>query len=254
MVMRPDGGAPVRGAVKPKSSSSSRSGNTFGSFMQAAMNRAREVAPQVRQTYTQQRSGGGGGGYSGGGGGGGGGIQAPSYSGGGVSTLSTGIVAEPQEPPKPSLEDWRAKDATYNAANQTISTDLQSLLRQLADENAKYNQDYDMGLRNLGWDATAGDGKGAWNPQDLLGAYGQANNNLFNDFSGRGLLDSSFFTTAQGDMLRNFERQRSDMGADRKRVMDEYGAAQGRANQDAQNARQQALADAAARYGALYGV
>ncbi|QSJ04771.1 hypothetical protein [Cellulosimicrobium phage DS1] len=247
--MRPDGGAPVRGVQKPKSPSPSKS---LGSFTQKAMQKARQMAPQVRQQYTQSRQApaqrGGGGGF-----GGGGGIQAPAYTGGGVSTLSTGIVAEPApppEPPKPSLEDWRAKDATFNAANQTIDTDLNSLLRQLADENAKYDQDFNLGLRNLGWDATAN----RWNPDDLLGAYGQSRNNMFNDFSGRGMLDSSFFQTAQGDLDRNFERQRNDMNTDRQRVMSEYGASQGRARQDAQNARQQALADAAARYAAMYGV
>jgi hypothetical protein len=200
----------------------------------------------IGQQRPQQRAGGGGG-YSGGGGGG---MSAPSYGGGGVSTLSTGIVAEPAPPPKPSLEDWRASDATFGAANKTIDTDLAGLMQQLADENARYNQDYSMGLRNMGWDEKGG----AWNPNDLLGAFGQSQNNLINDFSGRGLMDSSFFGQAKEDMTRNFDRQRNDMNSDRTRVMDEYGRAQGRATADANNARQQALADAAARYAAMYGV
>lgn len=272
MVMRPDGGAPVRSAAKPKTTSSKSTkspGSLFTnptrliSNMKSAAVRAAAKNPvavasaagRATARAAAPRSSGGGGRSYGGGSYGGGGISAPSYGGGGVSTLSTGVVAEPApQPPKPSLEDWRAKDATFNAANQTIDTDLKSLLRQLADENAKYNQDWNLGLRNLGWDASANNGAGGWNPEDLLGAYGASRNNLFNDFSGRGMLDSSFFTQAQGDLDRNFERQRNDMVTDRDRVMGEYSAAQARAKQDAQNARQQALADAAARYAAMFGV
>ena len=267
MAMRPDGAA---GVARPKAASSSGKINIFSpsslikgvrsAAVSAAAKNPTSAAAAAGRLAARGGSGGsvprgGNGGGNGGGGYGGGGASSPSYGGGGVSTLSNGIVAEPMsEPPKPSLEDWRASDATFGAANKTIDTDLSSLLQQLADENARYQQDYSMGLRNLGWDAQAGGGKGGWNPDDLLGAFGQSRNNLFNDFSGRGLMDSSFFGQAQEDMTRNFERQRNDMNTDRDRVQGEYGKAQGRANADANNARQQALADAAARYSAMYGL
>lgn len=175
-----------------------------------------------------------------------------SYSGGNVQPSSSGVMME-QAPQNPSLEDWRAGDSVYNSSVGSIDNDLSGLLAQLAEGNRQYNQDQDLGLRNMGWDNAAGGGQGAWNPDDLLGAYGQTRNNLFNDFSGRGMMDSSFFGDAQTQMTDNFNRQRMDMNEARTGTNNEYAASQGRANQDANLARQQALADAAARYSAQFG-
>lgn len=195
--------------------------------------------------------------------------HAATYKGGAVSAGPSGTMREsvappsggmgapqsvtPAPPANPTLENWRAGDSTYKSASASIDHDLQGLMQQLADANRSYNQDADMGLRNLGWNAAGGDGKGAWNPDDLLGSYGQSRKNMFNDYSGRGLMDSSFFGDAQQDMTRNFERQRNDMGIARNRTNNEFGSAKTRATGDANIARQQALADAAARYAAMYG-
>lgn len=191
---------------------------------------------------------------------GGGGGGAPrqtggtSYSGGNLAPSSSGQMMEQAPAPQnPSLEDWRAGDSVYNSSIGSIDNDLSGLLAQLAEQNRQYNQDQDLGLRNMGWDNAAGGGQGAWNPDDLLGAYGQTRNNLFNDFSGRGMMDSSFFGDAQTQMTDNFNRQRMDMNEARTGTNNEYAASQGRAQQDANLARQQALADAAARYSATYG-
>lgn len=192
-----------------------------------------------------------------GGGGGGGQRQTggTSYSGGNLQPTSNGVMMEQAPPPpqNPSLEDWRAGDSVYNSSVGSIDNDLSGLLAQLAEQNRQYNQDQDLGLRNMGWDNAAGGGQGAWNPDDLLGAYGQTRNNLFNDFSGRGMMDSSFFGDAQTQMTDNFNRQRMDMNEARTGTNNEYAASQGRAQQDANLARQQALADAAARYSAQFG-
>lgn len=195
-------------------------------------------APAPRQQAPRGGAGGGGG----------------TYSGGSLSPSPSGqMVAAAAPPPRPSLEDWRAGDSVYNSSVGSIDNDLNGLMAQLAESNRQYNADQDLGLRNMGWDATAAGGQGDWNADDQLGAYGQSRSNLFNDFSGRGMLDSSFFADKQTQMTDNFNRQRMDMNEARTGINNEYNASRGRAQNDANLARQQAMADAAARYAAQFG-
>lgn len=144
-----------------------------------------------------------------------------SYSGGPVSTNSLGAVSEVQPAPAPtplSFDQWQsdgnnyANDATFMSEQGSANSDYNNLIAQLANQNKNYISDMETGLRNMGLDFTGNDyAGGKWDPTDQLGAYGQAFRNMQNDYSGRGLLDSSFYGQAQQDLGDNFDRQRNSI-------------------------------------------
>lgn len=183
-----------------------------------------------------------------------------SYSGGGVGTTPTGAVAETAAAPSgpQSYDAWKTGggnigDSTWTAQNAAAEAEYQNLLNSLALQNTNYLNDWRSGLKSLGWKAGADD-TGSWDPTDLLGAYGQTFNNLQNDYSGRGLLDSTFYGQAQEDMNRRFEQQRNDMNQARLATNNTYGADRANAARTRQSAQDQALAEAYARYTSNYGV
>ena len=176
---------------------------------------------------------------------------APSASG----IVSTPAVASLSAPVVPSLEDWRAKDSLYNSLagkGGSIDTELAAAIDELTRNNTEANRGFDDSLRNLGWDAQAGRWIGAGDQGAMLGAYGQAQTALMNDYSGRGMMDSSFFGSANQDLTDQFNRQRSDYDVARQRANENFGRDKANAQSRANSARSQAIADAAARYAALF--
>lgn len=178
---------------------------------------------------------------------------------------------EPKEPPPPKFADWLGKDSLYNSqagTGGTINTELDAYLASLAETNRQFGQDTTDALRNLGWKegappqqenglarvATAGKGgnAGYWDPKDQLGAYGQAQTNARNDFSGRGLMDSSFYQDAVTNLDNSFNRQRQDYLTAQQNQTNQYNTEKGAANDKAEAARRAAKADALARYNATY--
>lgn len=192
-----------------------------------------------------------------------GGSSSRSSSGGSTSARTAARTAaasdpkpvEPVTPPPPKFSDWLGDDSVYNAmagSGGTINTNLDSTLTDLKEQERQYSQDIESALRNLGWDPAGNDGKGAWNAQDDLGAYGQSFKNARNDFSARGLMDSSFYADAVQDLDRNFDRQRNDYGEALERQKTNYANDRSEANSKAEAARRQARAEARSRYNARY--
>ena len=134
-----------------------------------------------------------------------------------------------------------------------MDTDLNALLASLTQQNTQFNQGIDDSMRNLGWDQQGSRWLGAADQGGMMGAFGQAQNNTMNDFSGRGLMDSSFFNDALTSLTDNFNRQRGDYDRSRANENSRFGQEQQGARSQADAARQQAMADAASRYASLYG-
>lgn len=205
------------------------------------------------------------------GGGGGGGVAAPGSGvlrsmgggggeGGGVATASATGQVGTSAPSMPSDDDWWNTDAAYQAQLGGINSNKTSALANLAAQRQNYDTDLMTTLKNLGrsgaditqWDK--GQGLGDWDPSNQSGAYGQGKTNLRNDFSSRGMGDSSFYATANGqfdnDMNSQFQNLVNARGA--------FGKARGQEEADANtqwaNALAAAKAESIARRSAQYGV
>lgn len=214
----------------------------------------------------------GGGSWSGGGGSwSGGGSSAPSNFSGGIGTSSVGTLssfATPEPPPPPMWDELDAQaQEDYLAGDATFVAQRAALIQQLADQEASLESDIDnygidteKTMRNLGWRGGKYDpkenkfGGGNWDPEDRIGAYGMAFGNQENDFAARGMLDSSGYDRAFGDMNTSFNRQRGD-------VMDALGTflrnaeqRRGEFRNNKESDERRARADAIARRAASLGI
>lgn len=140
-----------------------------------------------------------------------------------LGTSSTGVMSAPMPEPEPPApiqlgeDEWRAQDSTYLGEESGLNLSYEQAMADLRNQRATYNQDYGQSLRNLGrsWEDANNDGiadddevrAGAWDKNNMQGAYGQAYNNQMNDFSGRNMLGSSFYQDAQSEMDRGFNSQ-----------------------------------------------
>lgn len=153
-----------------------------------------------------------------------------------------------------SLEDfanggYAGQDSTYNASALSAEDEFNNLIAQLGRQNGDYLLGFKDNLRSLGWDYNGEDyGNGKWNQSDSLGGYGQAYQGLQNDYSGRGMLDSSFYGQAQQDLKDRFDRQRTGLMNDLNTTNADFEANKVAAAKSKENAISRALADAYARY------
>lgn len=194
-----------------------------------------------------------------------GGSTSGRSGGGGYSSVSptaTGVMAaEPMPSPQPqSYDAWKqggghVGDSTWAAENASAEAEYQSLLASLAQQNTGFQNDWRSGLKSMGWQFGAeGDRSGQWNPDDLVGAYGQTRNNMVNDFSGRGMMDSTFYQDALQNTDRRFNQQRDDMLRSYDETQGRFETDRANAGKSRESAQQRALAEAYSRYASGYGI
>lgn len=153
--------------------------------------------------------------------------------------------------PEPTTETVTIPDAEADADYQR---QVAELARQMADfqaqqnlANSQYDAATDQSLARMGW------GKGGWSIDDRGAAYGGAYSDNLNDFAGRGLGRSSAFADSIGSINRDFNNRKTDI--DRSAM--EFDQTQDRAfqtykgqnDQGRSNARAEAVARIAAKYG-----
>lgn len=171
---------------------------------------------------------------------------------------SEAIIPQADAPKVQDFESWKAGggnigDSTWMAENASAQSEYEQLLASLAQQNTSYLNDWNSGMKSMGWKPQGDDyTQGQWDPTDLLGAYGQANNNQLNDFAGRGMLDSMFYGNAQQDLNDRFNRQRSEALNQRNTANQEYSTNKANADSTRAAAQNRALAEAYARYAANY--
>lgn len=191
---------------------------------------------------------------------GGGGASAPAqYSGGPLTSSATGVVGQPAPAPQMSQDEWNLQDSVYNTEMGGIQGELEALMSSLSQQKANYSTDFGSNLRDLGWQTQGGlEGdawkQGAWNEGDQNTAYGRSYANNQNDYSGRGMMGSSFYSQALEDLMRSFDSQRDAYGTDASRFLGENTAGVNNANTSATQAKAQAAQSAAARRAAQYGL
>lgn len=198
------------------------------------------------------------------------GQAAQSFSGGGPEMSAQAMPmpepapVEPPPPPQLSEDEWRAQDSTFLGEQSALDLQLKQALAGLAESRTGYNKDFGSSLRNLGfgWQDANNDGLpddaeikgGAWNKNDMQGAYGQAYNNTTNDFASRGLMDSSLFADAMTEQDRGFTRQFDDMQGARQQYLKSLLGEETSAKDTQAQALAQARASASARRAAEYGL
>lgn len=202
------------------------------------------------------------GGATGGGGGGG-------FSGGEGSSLSAlgaggGGGLEGIDPPRPkpkSFDEFKTgqfEDASYDAEVASAESEYKSLMAQLAQQQAGFMTDFKQGLSGLGWefdrDAENGWEKGRWSRDNQLGAYGQSYRNMENDFSGRGMLDSTFYGDAMTQLDGRFDQQYKQMLGSKQQQDDQFKGSSTTAEASKNRARERALAEAYTRYTSGFGL
>ncbi len=192
----------------------------------------------------------------------------PAYSGGGAGTsyggqplsaTGTGVIAEQAQPapaPQPlGFDQYSAdpgmamQDAGYKTGVGAADAEYQNLIDQLTRQNANYMTDQGSSLRNMGFNQQTQQ----FDPTDMLGAYGQSVNNQQNDFSGRGMMDSTFYRQANDNLNGRFNDQKANIDAAGLAQKNDFNAGKTNAGVSQQSAHNQALAEAYTRYLSGYG-
>jgi len=194
-----------------------------------------------------------------GGGGGGGGTNVGPFVSAPIAAPAPQPVAPP---PAPSITP--EQDPTYLAQLAALQAALNNYNATYNNNVNQYNVSYGDALKNLGWSAAAAgakdnpltpnidESKGRWNTADQNTAAGRGFENQLNDFSGRGMLQSSYYANALNDLFRSLNDQRGQIDTAKtnylgKLLSDKTDySLQNKVSQ--QNARADALARIAAGY------
>lgn len=129
--------------------------------------------------------------------------------------------------PAASETDYLAGDTAYNATLAALDAALKQYEADVESQKKKYDVDYDTSLQTLGWKKPVGtegaaDFKpGDWNLTDLTTASGKSYQSQLGDFASRGLLQSSLYDRARGDLMNQLNKQRTSVETARTNFMDD---------------------------------
>lgn len=129
--------------------------------------------------------------------------------------------------PAASETDYLATDDVYNATVAAINAALAMYEADDAAQRKKYDVDYDTSLQTLGWkkpigtEGSADFKPGDWNLTDQTTASGKSYQSQLGDFASRGLLQSSLYDRARGDLMNQLDKQRTSVETARTNFMDE---------------------------------
>lgn len=162
----------------------------------------------------------------------------------------------------PTITQWLRKDPAYIAEAASMKGTLNNALSDYTNQLRTYDTDFQTALKNLGRTGYKGDSSrtkkddysaGKWDPTNQLGAYGQGLTGINNDFSSRGLMDSSFFGEGLTNFNTDMDNQLGSLEKSRQGFRSDNSIQRQSANTDYQNALQRARADSAARAEVRYG-
>jgi hypothetical protein len=170
----------------------------------------------------------------------------------------------PKKKPKPpTLKKWLSRDPAYLAERASLGGTRSNALADYRNQLLNYDLDFTTALKNLGRtgykrDNTATKGKdeyksGRWDANNQLGAYGQGLKGINNDFSSRGLLDSSFFGEGLTNFNTDMDNQLASLERSRQGYRSDNTVQVNAAETDYRNALKRAQADSAARAEVRYG-
>lgn len=162
----------------------------------------------------------------------------------------------------PSLGGWLKRDPGYIAEAASMRGTLNNALSDYTNQLRTYDTDFTTALKNLGRTSYRGDSArtkkddysaGKWDPNNQLGAYGQGLRGINNDFSSRGMMDSSFFGEGLTNFNTDMDNQLASLEKSRQGFRSDNAVQRNSAQTDYQNAIKRAQADSAARAEIRYG-
>lgn len=138
-----------------------------------------------------------------------------------------GAVGYSAPAPAVSEADYLTGDTAYNATLAALDSALKMYEADTETQKKKYDVDYDTSLQTLGWKkpmGTAGAADftpGDWNLTDQTTASGKSYQSQLGDFASRGLLQSSLYDRARGDLMGQLNKQRTSVETARTNFMDD---------------------------------
>lgn len=169
----------------------------------------------------------------------------------------------PKKPKVPTLQKWLSRDPAYIAERSSLGGTRSNALADYRNQLRNYDTDFTSALKNLGRTGYKRDSvntankdeyrAGRWDPNNQLGAYGQGLKSINNDFSSRGLLDSSFFGEGLTNFNTDMDNQLANLEKSRQGFRSDNTVQRNSAETDYRNALKRAQADSAARAEIRYG-
>lgn len=163
----------------------------------------------------------------------------------------------------PNLNTWLRRDPSYQAERASLAGTKNNAFADYRNQLRTYDTDFTTALKNLGRTNYRGDnfntGKkdeyrsGKWDPNNQLGAYGSGLKSINNDFSSRGMMDSSFFGEGLTNFNTDMDNQLASLEKSRQGFRSDNTIQRNSAQTDYQNALKRAQADSAARAEIRYG-
>lgn len=163
----------------------------------------------------------------------------------------------------PTLQQWLSRDPSYIAERSSLGGTRTNALSDYRNQLRTYDTDYTTALKNLGRTSYRGDNfntankdeyaSGKWDANNQLGAYGQGIESINNDFSSRGMLDSSFFGEGLTNFNTDMDNQLASLEKSRQGFRSDNTIQRNSAETDYQNAIKRAQADSAGRAEIRYG-
>lgn len=155
---------------------------------------------------------------------------------------------KPKKPKVPSESKYLKSDAGYLQETGDLKSQYARFLSNLKAAESDYETNFNTALRNLGYQG------GKWNESDRLSQYGSAMRNQLEDFTGRGMRDSTFFLDARGDQQASFNRRLAEQQDARQQQLASYGRQREDAAATKESAMERARRDALLRRAARYGL
>lgn len=164
--------------------------------------------------------------------------DAPVYYGQASESMPAAIT------PDVSVETL-TKTPEYLARERAIQSAMDLFGAEQATQSARYNEDYNKSLTQLGYDPTKGFDRGAlMSSGQRATASGKAYNAMSNDFAARGMLQSGAYQAQQGVLGTQLEDQRLAIDKGKLQFGEDQQAKLKAQQAQNEQARIQALSDA----------
>ena len=211
--------------ARPKPGINSRTGKSYGAIGFSASPASSVPNLPVRRP-TPGPVNNGGAGYGGGSGG------VGSNALGHISSFS----APPPPPAPPTLDQFSAKDSTYQNQLSALKKALADYMAQQGQAKTQYLTGYTGDLDTLKQNRTQGLG------------------DLENDYASRGLLQSGLYADSMSDLNNDFDKRQAALDQARAAFLANQGSDLTNFKSEQQITQQRALQEAAARRAAQYGI
>lgn len=213
--------------ARPKAGVNPRTGKSYGSLGFTASAVPNMPKPAAPRPTAGPAYGGGGGGMGGGG--------VGSNRSGHISSFAA-PAAPPPPPAPPNLQQFSAKDSTYQNQLSALKKALADYMAQQGQAQTQYLTGYTGDLDTLKQNRTQGLG------------------DLENDYASRGLLQSGLYADSLSDLNTDYDKRQSALEQAKAAFLANQGSDLTNFKSEQQITQQRALQEAAARRAAQYGV